>query len=156
VDHAGVPEGYTQGEIHRQSHCCRFDESVKAEEARRKLLELKREGFVDLEDVVVLVKDQYGTVRYHGMHEQAVKEGLLGSITGFIVGSILINPLVGGALGIASGAVAASLAKGGIDDRFVEDCRKIQTRVLRLFALVRKADPDRVEKHLPALAARSW
>lgn len=122
-----------------------FDESVKAEEARLMLLELKREGFVDLEDVVVLVKDQYGTVRYHGMHEQAVKEGLLGSITGFIVGSILFNPLVGGALGLVSGAVAASLAKSGIDDQFVEDLSKnFKTGCSALFALVRKADPDRV------------
>ena len=122
-----------------------FDESVKAEEARLMLLELKHEGFVDLEDVVVLVKDHYETVRYHGMHEQAVKEGLLGSITGFIVGSILVNPLVGGALGLISGAVAASLAKSGIDDQFVEDLSKnFKAGCSALFALVRKADPDRV------------
>ncbi len=121
------------------------DESVKAEEARLMLLELKRGGFVDLEDVVVLVKDQHGTVRYHGMHEQAVKEGLLGSITGFIVGSILLNPLAGGALGLVSGAVAASLAKSGIDDQFVEDLSKnFKAGCSALFALVRKADPDRV------------
>lgn len=122
-----------------------FDDSIKAKEARHKLLELKREGFVGLEDVVVLVKDQHGTTRHHEMHEQAVKEGLLGSITGFIVGSILFNPLVGGALGLASGAVAASLANWGIDDEFVEDLSKnFKPGCSALFALVRKADPDRV------------
>ena len=100
-----------------------------------------------MEDVLVLVKNQYGTVRYHGMHEHAVKEGLLGSITGLIVGSILFNPLVGGALGLASGAVAASLAKGGIDERFVEGLSKnFKPGCSALFVLVRKADPDRVGK----------
>ncbi len=132
-----------------------FDEPVKAEEARLMLLELKREGFVDLEDVVVLVKDQYGTVRYHGMHEQAVKEGLLGSITGFILGIILFNPLVGGALGLVSGAVAASLAKSGIDDQFVEDLSKnFKAGCSALFALVRKADPDRVGEAFAGFGGR--
>jgi uncharacterized membrane protein len=41
--------------------------------------------------------------------------------------------------------VAASLAKGGIDDRFVEDLSKdFNPGCSALFALVRKADPDRV------------
>ena len=53
--------------------------------------------------------------------------------------------MVGGALGLISGAMAASLAKSGIDDQFVEDLSKnFKAGCSALFALVRKADPDRV------------
>ena len=40
-----------------------FADELKAEDARLKLLRLQREGFIDLEDAVVVVNEQDGTVR---------------------------------------------------------------------------------------------
>lgn len=40
-----------------------FDDELKAEDARLKLLRLQREGLIDLEDAVVVVNEQDGTVR---------------------------------------------------------------------------------------------
>jgi len=122
-----------------------FDDEHKAEEARKKLLNLRRKGSIDLEDVVVVVKEQDGTARYHQMHGQARKGGLAGSITGLIVGSILLSPAIGAVLGAIAGAVSASLYDVGIEDRFMTDLtRKFKPGCSALFTLVRKADIERV------------
>jgi uncharacterized membrane protein len=122
-----------------------FDDELKAEEARLKLLKLQREGFLELEDAVVVVKEQDGTARYHQMHRLARKGGLAGSITGLIVGSILLSPLLGAVFGAVTGAVSASLSDVGIDDQFMKDLsQKFKPGCSALFTLVRKADPERV------------
>lgn len=123
-----------------------FDEPARAEEARLKLWKLQQEGFIELEDIVIVTKDEHGTLLNHELNHQARKEGVLGSITGFLVGSILFNPAVGGVLGVVTGAVAAALSDKGIDDRFVDDLSKdFKPGCSALFTLVGKADPDRVE-----------
>jgi hypothetical protein len=55
-----------------------FDDELKAEEARLKLLKLQCSGFIDLEDAVVVVKEADGRVRYHQMHRPARREDLRG------------------------------------------------------------------------------
>ena len=122
-----------------------FDDELKAEEARLKLLKLQREGFIDLEDAVVVVKEADGRVSVHQMHRMARKGGVAGSITGLIVGSILLNPLIGVVFGAVTGAVSASLTDVGIDDQFMKELsEKFKPASSALFTLVRNADPDRV------------
>lgn len=122
-----------------------FDTEKKAEEAHLKLLKLQSEGFVELEDVVVVVKEKDETVRYHQMHKMARKGGLVGSLTGLIVGSIFFSPLAGALFGAVTGAVSASLTDVGIDDHFMRDlAQKFKPGCSALFTLVRKADPGPV------------
>jgi uncharacterized membrane protein len=124
-----------------------FEDELKAEEARIKLLKLQREGFIELEDAVVVVKEQDGTARYHQMHKMARKGGVAGSITGLIVGSILFSPLIGAVFGAVTGALSASLTDMGIDDQFMKDLsQKFKPGCSALFTLVRKADPERVRE----------
>jgi uncharacterized membrane protein len=122
-----------------------FDDQLKAEEARLKLLKLQREGFIDLEDAVVVVKEPDGATRYHQMHKMTRKGGFAGSITGLIVGSILLSPLIGAVFGAVTGAISASLTEVGIDDQFMKDLsQEFDPGCSALFTLVRKADPERV------------
>lgn len=124
-----------------------FEDEPKAEEARAKLMKLQRQGYIDLEDIVVVVKEQDGAVRYHQMHKLARKGGLAGSITGLIVGSIFFTPLGGTVLGAITGAISASLTDMGIDDQFIKNLsRKLKPRCSALFTLVRKADPERIKE----------
>ena len=124
-----------------------FDDELKAEEARLRLLKLQREGFIELEDAVVVVKESDGTLRYHQMHRMARKGGLAGSITGLIIGSILFSPLIGAVFGAVSGAVSASLTDVGVDDQFMKDLSQtFEPGCSALFTLVRKANPERVGK----------
>lgn len=122
-----------------------FDDELKAEEARLKLLKLQREGFIDLEDAVVVVKEADGEVKFHQMHRMARRGGFAGSITGLLVGSILLSPLAGAVFGAVTGALSASLSDVGIDDRFMEELSKsFEAGSSALFTLVRRADPERV------------
>jgi uncharacterized membrane protein len=124
-----------------------FDDELKAEEARLKLLKLKREGFIDLEDAVVVVKEKDGTTRFHQMHKTTRKGGLAGSITGLIVGSILLSPVIGVVFGAVTGALSASLTDVGIDDQFIKQlAQEFDPGCSALFTLCRKADPERVRE----------
>jgi uncharacterized membrane protein len=121
-----------------------FDDELMAAEARLKVLKLSSEGLIELEDAVVVVKEQDGTAKYHQMHRTATKGGFAGSITGFIVGAILIHPLIGLVFGAVMGAASASLYDVGIDDRFMRELsERFKPGCSALFTLVRKADPER-------------
>ncbi len=125
-----------------------FDDELKAKEAHLKLLKLGREGIIDLEDAVVVKKEQDGTARYHQMHRTAKKGGFAGSITGLIVGAILLHPLIG--IAAVMGAASASLYDVGIDDQFIKELsEKFETgrsALFTLFTLVREADQERAAK----------
>jgi uncharacterized membrane protein len=118
-------------------------------------LDLQQEGFIELEDAVVVVKEQDGAARYHQMHRPARKGGLAGSITGIIVGSIFFSPLIGAVFGAFTGAVSGLLTDAGIDDQFMKDLsQKFKPGCSALFALVRKADPERVGEAFSGFGGR--
>lgn len=124
-----------------------FDESARAEDARLKLWKLQQKGFIQLEDIVVVTKDEQGTILNRKLNHQALKQGALGSITGFIVDRILANPVVGGVLEAIAGTVAASLSDALIDDGFAQDLSKdFKPGCSALFTLVGRVDPERVEE----------
>lgn len=132
-----------------------FDDELKAEEARLKLLKLQRNGFIELEDVVVVVKDAQGAVKYHQMHKLARKGGMAGSITGLIVGSILATPLLGVALGALTGAASGALHDVGIENSFIEEfASKFKPGSSAVFVLVRKSDPEKVSEEFRAFGGK--
>jgi len=122
-----------------------FDDELKAEEARVKLIELQRQGYVDLEDVVVVIKEADGTAKYLQSDKMAKKGGVVGSITGLIAGALVMQPLVGALLGALAGVVSASLEDAGIDDNFIKDLTaNFKPGSSALFALVVKAQPEKI------------
>ncbi len=122
-----------------------FQDARKAEEARSKLLKLQKEGFLVLDDAVVVVKGEDGSTRYHPMHKLVGRSLAVGSITGVIVGAILMNPLLGVLFGAVTGGVSASMGDAGIDDGFVQQlAAKFQPGCSALFCLVREADADHI------------
>jgi uncharacterized membrane protein len=128
-----------------------FDDELKAEEARQKLLNLQKQGFVDLEDVVVVGKGKDGTTQIHQTQEMSSKGALVGSITGLIVGSLLAMPLAGVLFGGVTGAVASWATDVGIDSDFVEELGELlNPGSSAIFTLVRSADPDKVTEEFRA------
>ncbi len=124
-----------------------FDNESKGGQAREIMRNLKRQGYIDLEDMIVVVKKPDGAVQLAQEHKRARRGGLAGSITGLVVGSLFFTPLIGAVLGAVAGALPASLADMGIDDQFVKDLsKKFKPGCSALFTLVRKADPERVKE----------
>ncbi|QRM54057.1 DUF1269 domain-containing protein [Sinorhizobium sp. BG8] len=130
-----------------------FDKTDEADKVLLKLNSLKKEYLVDLEDAVVVVRDEQGKVHLkQSMNLTAIgaSSGLLsGAIWGGLVGLLFLNPLagfaLGGAIGAGAGALSGSLADYGIDDDFIKSLgATIPNNSSALFVLVRKVQPEKV------------
>jgi uncharacterized membrane protein len=91
-----------------------FDEPHKAEEVSLKLQELQSEYLLDLEEVVVAVKDEKGKVKLHQAGslltaDDAVFGGFCGSLTALIF------------LNATMGAASGALAEVGITRHFMKE-----------------------------------
>lgn len=134
-----------------------FEDENTADQVLNRLAALQKEYLVDLEDSVVVVRDQGGKVRLKQAIDLvgtgAASGGLWGSLWGTLIGLLFLNPaaglLTGAVLGAGAGALSGKLADYGIDDEFVRSLgQTIQPGTSALFVLVRKA---RAEKVLPEL-----
>jgi uncharacterized membrane protein len=130
-----------------------FDSTEEADKVLLKLNTLKKEYLIDLEDAVVVVRDETGKVHLkQSMNLTAIgaTSGLLsGSLWGGLVGLLFLNPLagfaIGGAIGAGTGALSGSLADYGIDDDFIKSLGEtIPNNSSALFVLVRKVQPEKV------------
>jgi uncharacterized membrane protein len=122
-----------------------YDDRFKAEEVRLKLMKLQKEYLIDLEDAVVVTKDEKGKVKLHQAVNLTAAGAVSGGFWGSLVGLIFLNPLLGLAVGATAGAVSGTLTDVGIDDRFMKELAETLTPgSSALFVLVRKATPDKV------------
>lgn len=130
-----------------------FDTVEEADKVLLKLGTLKKEYLIDLEDAVVVIRDESGKVQLkQSLNLTAIgaTSGLLsGSIWGGLVGLLFLNPLagfaIGGAIGAGTGALSGSLADYGIDDEFIKSLgQTIPNNSSALFILVRKVQPEKV------------
>ena len=126
-----------------------YDDQFKAEEVRLKLWKLQKEYLIDLEDAVVAIKDDKGSVKLHQAVNLTAAGAVSGGFWGSLVGLIFLNPLLGLAVGATTGAVSGALIDVGIDDKFMKELAEtLAPGSSALFVLVRKATPDKVLEEL--------
>lgn len=126
-----------------------YDDMFKAEDVRLKLRKLQAEYLIDLEDAVVVTKDQAGKVKLHQAINLTAAGAVSGGFWGTLVGLIFLNPLLGMAIGASTGAVSGALSDVGINDQFMKDlATTLKPGTSALFVLVRKATPDKVLEEL--------
>ena len=108
---------------------------------------------VDLEDAVVVIRDQSGKIQLgHSVDlagAQASAGLIAGTFLGGLIGMLFLNPtagfLLGGMFGASAGALSGSLADYGIDDDSLESLAEtIPNNSSALFVLARKARQDKV------------
>lgn len=123
----------------------------KAEEVRLQLWKLQRDYLLDLEDAVVVVKNDKGKVKLHQAVSLTSAGALSGGFWGSLIGLIFLNPLLGLAVGASAGAVSGALTDVGIDDNFMKELGSTLTPgSSALFVLLRNktAAPDKVLEEL--------
>jgi len=126
-----------------------YHDLYQAEEVRLKLCKLQRDYLIDLEDAVVVTKDQAGKIKLHQAVNLTAVGAASGGFWGALIGLIFLNPLLGVAMGAAAGAVSGALTDVGINDRFMRDlAATMQPNSSALFVLARKATPDKVLEEL--------
>ncbi len=79
-----------------------FDNEVAAFDLRAELAKLQHEYLIEMDDVVVITKNEKGKVKLHQAHNLTAAGAVTGSFWGMLIGVIFLNPLLGAAVGAGS------------------------------------------------------
>ena len=122
-----------------------FDDEHTAFEMRAELVKLQKEYLIEMEDAVVVTKDDKGKVKLHQSVNLTAAGAVGGTFWGMLIGMIFLNPLLGAAVGAGAGALSGKFSDIGIDDKFIKELGEtITSGTSALFVLVRKSTPDKV------------
>lgn len=135
-----------------------YPDTYRAAEVLATLRRLEMEYLVDLDDAVIVTKDQSGALKLHQGVNLTAAGAVNGMFLGLLVGTLFLFPFpfiaplawlgvtaATAGVGAATGAIAAHYADYGIDDEFVKNLSAtMQPGSSALFVLVRKATPDKV------------
>ena len=126
-----------------------FEDEHTAFEMRAALAKLQKEYLIEMEDVVVVTKDDKGKVKLHQAVNLTAAGAVGGTFWSMLIGLIFLNPLVGAAIGAGAGALSGKLRDIGISDKFMKELGETLTAgTSALFVLVRKVTPDKVLEEL--------
>jgi uncharacterized membrane protein len=120
------------------------DEST-AKEVLTVLGRLQTEHSIDIEDAVVITRNQDGKVKLHQSVKPAAAGAAGGALWGGLIGLLFLAPLLGMAVGAAAGGAAGALTDVGVDDRFLKELgAKLEPGAAALIVLVQRSTPDKV------------
>jgi len=116
-----------------------------AEEVMGALGRLQVERSIELEDAVIVTRDDGGKVKLHQARSTTGAGAAGGALWGGLIGLLFLAPLLGMAVGAASGAVAGKLTDVGVDDSFLKELgEKLEPGNAAVIVLVRRSTPDKV------------
>lgn len=126
-----------------------FADEHTAFAVRAELAKMQKEYLIDMEDVVVVTKDEKGKVKLHQTHNLTLTGAVGGSFWGMLIGLLFLNPLLGAAVGAGAGALSGKLSDVGIDDNFMKEFGKdFVPGTSALFVLFRQVTADKVLERL--------
>ena len=126
-----------------------FPTEERAEEVRRRLLEMQKEYLIELGDAVIAVKRPDGNVKLKQLLNPVKAGALSGVIWGSLIGLLFMMPLAGAAVGAASGALGGKLSDFGINDDFMKEAAEsLHSGNAALFLLIRKMTTEKVMAEL--------
>jgi uncharacterized membrane protein len=132
-----------------------FPDEATAHEARGQLVALQKEYLIELEDIVIVTKDDKGDVKLHQAVNLTRGGAVGGGIWGALVGMLFLNPVVGAAVGAGAGALAGKFTDLGINDDFLRSVgASLDQGDAALGVLVRKMTADKVLERLEPLRAK--
>jgi uncharacterized membrane protein len=130
-----------------------FENTQKAEEVLWRFRALRSQDLLDLDDAVVVIRDEKGEINLKQSinltHYDASAGLLSGGLLGAMVGLVFLNPaagfLIGGMIGAGAGALSGSLSDYGIPDDFIRSLAEtIPVNSSALFILARKVQPEKI------------
>jgi uncharacterized membrane protein len=132
-----------------------FDNPADAFEMRGALARMQVQYLIEMEDAVVVTRDDKGKVQLHQAVNLTATGAVSGAFWGSLIGLLFLNPLLGAAVGAGSGALSGKLADLGIGDQFMKDLSATLTPgTAALFVLVRKSTPDKLLEGLKPFAGK--
>lgn len=132
-----------------------FDDQTTAFEMRTALLKMQKEHLVELEDSVVVTKTEKGKTKLDQATSLTSAGAIGGGFWGMLIGLIVLNPLLGAAIGATAGAVSAKFTDIGLSDKMMKDiASSFKPGSSALFVLVRRATADKVLDGLKEFAGK--
>jgi uncharacterized membrane protein len=132
-----------------------FNNVADAFEMRAALAKMQAQYLIEMEDAVVVTRDEKGAVQLHQAVNLTAAGVVSGAFWGSLIGLMFLNPLLGAAVGAGSGALSGKLSDIGINDQFMKDLGATLTSgSAALFVLVRKSTPDKVLEGLKPFAGK--
>lgn len=126
-----------------------FDDESTAFEMRAELARMQKEYLIEMEDAVVVTKNDKGKTKLHQAVNLTAAGAAGGSFWGMLIGLIFLNPLVGMAAGAAGGALSGAMTDIGISNKTMKEMAKsLKPGGSALFVLVRKSTPEKVLERL--------
>jgi len=122
-----------------------FPDQATAESVMATLGRLQTEHAIELEDAVIVTRDDNGKVKLHQSNKLVAGGALGGALWGGLIGLIFFVPLFGMAIGAATGAATGALTDVGVDDNFMKDLgAKLQPGTAALIVLGSTEARDKV------------
>ncbi|WP_425395934.1 DUF1269 domain-containing protein [Aeoliella sp.] len=132
-----------------------FDDEHTAFEMRTALVKMQKQYLIEMEDAVVVTKNEAGKVQLHQAVNLTAAGAVGGGFWGTLIGLLFLNPLLGAAVGAGAGALSGLFTDIGIDDNQMKEMGASFTPgSSALFVLVRKATNDKVLDGLKEFAGK--
>jgi len=126
-----------------------YPDLATAEQVRATLVEATKEHLAELEDAVIVEHRTDGKMKLHQAMSTTGMGAAGGALWGGLIGLLFLAPLVGMAIGAASGAVGGKMADVGVNDDFMKQLgAHLPAGGAALIALGRSGTPDRVLERL--------
>jgi uncharacterized membrane protein len=120
-----------------------------AQQVMSTLGRLQTERSIELEDAVIVTRQEGGKVKLHQTRSTTGVGAAGGALWGGLIGLLFLAPLLGMAVGAATGAATGALTDVGVDDSFLKELGdKLEPGMAAVIVLVRRSTPDKV---LPAV-----
>jgi uncharacterized membrane protein len=121
-----------------------YDSLATAQEVAANAVEAQKTHVIDLEDLVVVERQQDGNVKLH-QPSMAGAGAVSGALWGGLIGLIFFMPFLGMALGAATGAATGAMSDYGVDDKFMKELgAALEPGAAAVIFLVRRVSVDKV------------
>jgi uncharacterized membrane protein len=132
-----------------------FEDPANAFEMRTALFRMKKQHLIDLQDSVVVLRDEKGRVKLDQAMSLTSAGAIGGGFWGMLIGLIFLNPLLGAAVGAAAGAISGKFTDIGVDDKMMKEmATSLKPGTGALFVLLRRATWDKVLEGLKEFAGK--
>lgn len=126
-----------------------FDDQAAAFDMRAELAKMQKEYLIEMDDIVVVTKNEKGKVKLHQAYNLTAAGAASGSVWGMLIGMIFLNPLLGVVVGAGAGALSGKLHDIGINDEFMKElAADLKDGGSAIFILVRQATSKKVLERL--------
>jgi uncharacterized membrane protein len=121
-----------------------------AQQVMSTLGELQTERSIELEDAVIVTREEGGKVKLHQARSTTGAGAMGGALWGGLIGLLFLAPLLGMAVGAATGGITGKMVDVGVDDSFLKELgEKLEPGMAAVIVLVRRSTPDKV---IPAVS----